>query len=136
MGGVDETGPHLFTVAAHGSTDKLPYATLGSGSLAAIAVFESSWRENMEVAEAKALVIAAVSAGIFNDLGSGSNVDICIITKDRAELTRGVVKPNERVPKEKRYVFSKGTTAFTSEEVRKLVVEEEIVATGDSMDTQ
>jgi 20S proteasome subunit beta 2 len=81
-------------------------------------------------------VIAAVSAGIFNDLGSGSNVDICIITKDRAEMIRGAVKPNERVPKEKSYVFPKGTTAFTSEELRKLVVEEEIIATGDSMDTQ
>ena len=49
LGGVDTTGPHLFTVAPHGSTDKLPYVTMGSGSLAAMAVFESAWRPNMEV---------------------------------------------------------------------------------------
>jgi hypothetical protein len=31
--------------------------------------------------EATNLVCAAINAGIFNDLGSGSNVDLCIITK-------------------------------------------------------
>lgn len=31
------------------------------------------------------IVSAAICAGIFNDLGSGSNVDLCIITK--ASLT-------------------------------------------------
>ena len=49
LGGVDSTGSHLFTIAPHGSTDKLPYVTMGSGSLAAMAVFESSWRPNMDV---------------------------------------------------------------------------------------
>ena len=49
LGGVDATGPHLFTVHPHGSTDKLPYVTMGSGSLAAMAVFESEWKANMEV---------------------------------------------------------------------------------------
>lgn len=49
LGGVDATGAHLFTVAPHGSTDKLPYVTMGSGSLAAMAVFESGWKANMEV---------------------------------------------------------------------------------------
>ncbi len=49
LGGVDATGPHLFTIHPHGSTDKLPYVTMGSGSLAAMAVFESGWRPNLEV---------------------------------------------------------------------------------------
>ena len=34
---------------AHGSTDKLPYVTMGSGSLAAMAVFESSYKEHLSV---------------------------------------------------------------------------------------
>ena len=29
LGGVDSTGPHLFTIHAHGSTDKLPYVSMG-----------------------------------------------------------------------------------------------------------
>ena len=49
LGGVDATGPHLFTVHAHGSTDKLPYVTMGSGSLAAMAVFESTYKEGLTV---------------------------------------------------------------------------------------
>lgn len=49
LGGVDATGPNLFTVAPHGSTDKLPYVTMGSGSLAAMAVFETGWRPDMTV---------------------------------------------------------------------------------------
>lgn len=49
LGGVDATGPQLFTIHPHGSTDKLPYVTMGSGSLAAMAVFESKWQPNMEV---------------------------------------------------------------------------------------
>lgn len=49
LGGVDATGPHLFTIAPHGSTDKLPYVTMGSGSLAAMAVFESNWKPDLSV---------------------------------------------------------------------------------------
>ncbi len=44
LGGVDVRGPHLFTVYPHGSTDALPYATMGSGSLNAMAVFEDGFR--------------------------------------------------------------------------------------------
>jgi 20S proteasome subunit beta 2 len=55
LGGVDCTGSHLFTIAPHGSTDKLPYVTMGSGSLAAMAVFESQWKKDMEVSSAPQL---------------------------------------------------------------------------------
>ena len=135
LGGVDVTGPQLFTIHPHGSTDKLPYVTMGSGSLAAMAVFEAGWKPNMERQEALDLVTAAISAGIFNDLGSGSNVDACVITADKTEMLRNYVKPNERVEKERRYVFRRGTTAFKSESVRSLVVEETVTHTGEAMDT-
>ena len=49
LGGVDVTGPSLWTVHPHGSTDKLPFVTMGSGSLAAMAVFEKNFKPNMEV---------------------------------------------------------------------------------------
>lgn len=39
------------------------------------------------------MVAAAISAGIFNDLGSGSNVDVCIITKDNTEMLRNYEMP-------------------------------------------
>lgn len=89
LGGVDVAGPHLFTVYPHGSTDALPYATMGSGSLNAMAVFESGFRDDMSRKDAIALVSAAIRSGIYNDLGSGSNVDICVIeANDKVDYLR------------------------------------------------
>ncbi|KAJ3035897.1 Proteasome subunit beta type-7 [Rhizophlyctis rosea] len=130
LGGFDVNGPQLYTIYPHGSTDKLPYVTMGSGSLAAMAVFESRWRKDMEREEAAELVKDAISAGIFNDLGSGSNVDVCIITKGNVEYRRGYDKPNERGVKEQSYKFPKGTTAVLTEDIRQLVD----VVEGDAMD--
>ena len=70
-------------VYPHGSTDSLPYATMGSGSLNAMAVFEEGYKDGLERDEAVALVARAIKSGIFNDLGSGSNVDVCIITRGK-----------------------------------------------------
>jgi 20S proteasome subunit beta 2 len=81
MGGVDVHGPHLYSIHPHGSTQRLPYTTMGSGSLAAMAVFESRYTEDMEEEPAKQLVRDAIRAGIFNDLGSGSNVDVTVIRR-------------------------------------------------------
>lgn len=43
MGGVDVTGPALYEIAAHGSTSKVPFCTMGSGTLAAMSVLESQY---------------------------------------------------------------------------------------------
>jgi 20S proteasome subunit beta 2 len=115
LGGVDVDGPCLYTIYPHGSTDKLPYVTMGSGSLAAMAIFETRWRRDMDLEEAKELVKDAITAGIFNDLGSGSNVDLCVISKERAEILRNCYKPNERVPKELSYRFQHGATHVLKE---------------------
>ena len=79
LGGADATGAHLYTIYPHGSTDKLPFVSMGSGSLAAMAMLESGYADDLSEADAIALVAAAIRAGIFNDLGSGSNVDITVI---------------------------------------------------------
>ena len=56
----------------------------------------------------------AIEAGIFNDLGSGSNVDICVITDGNVEYMRNHKKPNERVAKEQSYAFPTGVTRMYS----------------------
>lgn len=121
LGGVDCTGPSLYTIYPHGSTDKLPFVTMGSGSLAAMSVFETGYKDDLEEDEAKDLVIEAIKAGIFNDLGSGSNVDVCIIRKDDVEMLRNCVKPNERKYRRKNgYNFPPGTTTVISQTVTKV----------------
>mmetsp|Transcript_6963 Transcript_6963/g.8501 ORF Transcript_6963/g.8501 Transcript_6963/m.8501 type:complete len:270 (-) Transcript_6963:49-858(-) len=116
LGGVDCDGPHIYTVWPHGSTDHLPYATMGSGSLAAMAVFEASYKDDMDEKEAIALVNDAIQAGIWNDLGSGGNVDVMVINKKGTKMLRNMVKPNDRTFHAKGfYKFPKGTTALAEE---------------------
>eukprot|EP01111_Echinosteliopsis_oligospora_P000320 TRINITY_DN1030_c0_g1_i1.p1 TRINITY_DN1030_c0_g1~~TRINITY_DN1030_c0_g1_i1.p1 ORF type:complete len:273 (+),score=90.53 TRINITY_DN1030_c0_g1_i1:81-899(+) len=137
LGGVDITGPQLHTIYPHGSTDQLPYVTMGSGSLAAMAVFEAKYKTGLTREEAIDLVHEAISSGIFNDLGSGSNVDITIITKDGVEIKRNYDTPNARkFKREKPYVFPPGTTPVLSKTITPLgqkVIVTEITA-GDAMD--
>lgn len=80
---------------------------------------------------------SAIAAGIFNDLGSGSNVDACVITANSTEMLRNVEMPNVRVQKERDYKFRRGTTAWKKEQVRSLITEESItmLSGGDEMDT-
>ncbi|KAF5006171.1 hypothetical protein FDECE_7446 [Fusarium decemcellulare] len=117
VAGVDPTGTHLFTVHAHGSTDKLPYVTMGSGSLAAMSVFETQWKPDLSEEEAVKLASDAILAGVWNDLGSGSNVDVAVITKDKTTLKRNFIKPNEKSAKLQSYAFPKGTTAVLNEKI-------------------
>ena len=123
VAGVDPTGAHLFTVHAHGSTDKLPYVTMGSGSLAAMSVFETQWKSGLTRDEAVKLCADAILAGIFNDLGSGSNVDVAVITEEKTTLLRNFITPNVREKKERDYKFARGTTAVLNE---KIITREEI----------
>lgn len=145
VAGCDPTGAHLFTVHAHGSTDKLPYVTMGSGSLAAMSVFETQWKADMSRDDAITLCANAIEAGIWNDLGSGSNVDVAVITHDKTTLMRNYKTPNMRQPKQRNYRFPRGTTAvlnekiITKEEISKYVTvhelqDENVTATAETME--
>eukprot|EP01112_Ceratiomyxa_fruticulosa_P004820 TRINITY_DN1537_c0_g1_i3.p1 TRINITY_DN1537_c0_g1~~TRINITY_DN1537_c0_g1_i3.p1 ORF type:complete len:274 (-),score=58.58 TRINITY_DN1537_c0_g1_i3:170-991(-) len=130
LGGVDLNGPQLHTIYPHGSTDQLPYVTMGSGSLAAMAVFEARWREGLTKEEAIELVHDAICSGIFNDLGSGGNVDITVLTQDKVEIKRGYDKPNPRkFRRERPYEFPAGTTPIIAGSEIKSFLEERITIT-------
>jgi 20S proteasome subunit beta 2 len=134
VAGVDPTGAHLMSVQAHGSTDIGQYQSLGSGSLAAMAVLETHWKPDMTKDEAVHLCAQAIELGIWNDLGSGSNVDVCVmeVGKD-AELYRNYRTPNVRESKTRSYKFPRGTTAVLKERSWQ-VVDEQVVTTGEPME--
>eukprot|EP00456_Euglypha_rotunda_P026335 TRINITY_DN21239_c0_g1_i1.p1 TRINITY_DN21239_c0_g1~~TRINITY_DN21239_c0_g1_i1.p1 ORF type:complete len:275 (+),score=31.05 TRINITY_DN21239_c0_g1_i1:115-939(+) len=117
LGGIDATGCHLYTVYPHGSTDRLPYATMGSGSLAAMAEFEKNYKDGLDEKEAITLVDQAVQAGIWNDLGSGGNVDITVISKTKGvQVFRNYGVYNERKYRRKTgYEFPRGSTEWLKE---------------------
>ncbi|KAK6291033.1 hypothetical protein J4Q44_G00385660 [Coregonus suidteri] len=85
---VDCTGNHLYTVGPYGSIDNVPYLAMGSGDLAALGILEDRFKPNMEMEEAKELVRDAIHSGIMSDLGSGNNIDICVITKQGVDYIR------------------------------------------------
>jgi len=137
LGGCDISGPHVFQIYPHGSTGKLPYTTMGSGSLAAMSVFENEWKEDMAESEAVDIVKKAISAGIFNDLGSGSNCDVTIIRTDGSvDIKRGVLKENPVEPlramvnRSMKFTMASGTTAVLKDtfvKAKKKVEEDEMV---------
>eukprot|EP00794_Sanderia_malayensis_P015887 gene15887-17487_t len=138
LGGVDITGPSLYMIHPGGSTAKLPFVTMGSGSLAAMSVFESRFKPDMELEDAKRLVQDGIRAGIFNDLGSGSNVDLCIITKDGTDYLRPYDEANQKGVRQASYQYKRGTTATLSTKVRPFNVEvtsTTVRSTAEAMET-
>jgi len=124
LGGVDVTGPHLYQIYPHGSTDYLPFTTMGSGSLCAMAILEAEYKSGMTDKEGMALVQKAIRAGIFNDLGSGGNIDVCVIKKEGGVIHRNIETPNPRKFKAEYKAFAKGTTPVLKTDIWKLIKED------------
>jgi 20S proteasome subunit beta 2 len=125
VGGVDVKGPQLIECSSDGNMYSNPYHTTGSGSLAAMAILETYYKEGMTKEEAIQLCVAAIEAGIYHDLGSGSNVDVCIITRGKVEMLRNHKHDNFKVfSKPGGYQFRKERVQVLEEFRHKLVVEE------------
>ncbi|MDH5816030.1 MAG: archaeal proteasome endopeptidase complex subunit beta [Candidatus Nezhaarchaeota archaeon] len=92
VGGIDDTGPHLYVLDAIGSLIEDDYAALGSGATIAIGILEANYRKDMTVDEAKNLAIRAVRAAIERDALSGDGIDLLIITKEGVEEKFEAVK--------------------------------------------
>jgi 20S proteasome subunit beta 2 len=125
LGGVDCKGPQLFKIHPHGSTDRLPFCAMGSGSLNALTVLESMYRDNMTVEDGQRLVAEAIRSGIYNDLGSGGNVDIVTITANQpAQYIRGFDACHDAKPQLFRHpttpLFSKGKTPILKSEIQEM----------------
>jgi 20S proteasome subunit beta 2 len=83
LGGVSSGKAYLRALHPHGSMDiELPFAALGSGGLAAIGVLEEGYSKIGSLQDATQLCQRAILAGIKNDLGSGSQVDMVVISPD------------------------------------------------------
>ncbi|XP_063048638.1 proteasome subunit beta type-7-like [Engraulis encrasicolus] len=123
LGGVDCTGNHLYTVGPYGDMDKVPYLAMGSGDLAAMGILEDRFKPNMEIEDAKTLVRDAIHAGIMSDLGSGNNIDICVITRDGVDYIRPYQESEFQEKRQRKYKYRPGTTPVLTEKVIHLEVE-------------
>ncbi len=82
VGGIDEEGPSIYSLDVLGSLLPDKYTAIGSGAEIAIGVLEEGYKENMNVKEAKDLVVRAVKSAVSRDVMSGDGVDFLTITKE------------------------------------------------------
>ncbi|XP_066531034.1 proteasome 20S subunit beta 13a [Hoplias malabaricus] len=123
LGGVDCTGSHIFNVGPYGNMNEVPYIAMGSGDLAAMGILEDRFKPKMELEEAKALVKSAIHAGIMSDLGSGNNIDICVIYKQGVDYIRPYKESEYKDQRQEKYKYKSGTTPVLMEKVVRLELE-------------
>uniref|UniRef100_A0A673ZYT8 Proteasome subunit beta n=1 Tax=Salmo trutta TaxID=8032 RepID=A0A673ZYT8_SALTR len=115
LGGVDCTGNHLYTVGPYGSIDNVPYLAMGEGLLLCQA--------NISIHPYTELVRDAIHSGIMSDLGSGNNIDICVITKQGVDYIRPYQESEYKDKRRRRYKYRPGTTSILTEKIVPLELE-------------
>jgi len=79
VGGIDDTGPHIFNLDPFGSlTDEKCVAT-GSGSPIAYGVLEDEYKEDASIKGLLPVVVRAVDSAMKRDSASGDSFDVAII---------------------------------------------------------
>ncbi|MEM3360840.1 MAG: archaeal proteasome endopeptidase complex subunit beta [Candidatus Bathyarchaeia archaeon] len=93
VGGVDDTGPHVFSLDPFGSLTEEKCVATGSGSPIAYGVLEDKFRDGMTVEEALPIVVKAVDSAMKRDAASGDSFNVAVIdAKGFRELTEGEKK--------------------------------------------
>jgi proteasome beta subunit len=82
VGGVDSTGPHVFSLDPFGSLIEEKCVATGSGSPVAYGVLEDAYKEGATIEEILPVVVRAVDSAMKRDIASGDNFDIAVITEE------------------------------------------------------
>jgi proteasome beta subunit len=79
VGGVDDTGPHVFNLDPYGSLTEEKSVSTGSGSPIAYGILEDNYHEGLTITELLPIVAKAVNAAMKRDVASGNNYNIIVI---------------------------------------------------------
>jgi proteasome beta subunit len=82
VGGVDESGPHIFSLDPLGSLIEEKCVATGSGSTIAYGVLEAEYKEETSINDLLPVVLSAVSSAMKRDIYSGDSFNISIIDGD------------------------------------------------------
>ena len=86
VGGIDETGPSVYSVdAMGGATREEEIVATGSGSPMAYGVLEDRFTPKMSEDEAIDLAVRGLKSAMKRDAGSGEGIHVVVITKDKYE---------------------------------------------------
>ncbi len=86
LGGVDETGGHVFELDGSGSVIEDSYAAGGSGMQTAYGLLEGRMEPQLSVSEATDVATDAVLAASERDTASGNGVTIATITREGVQI--------------------------------------------------
>lgn len=115
IGGVDHNGPCVYSISSAGNYHKAPFCANGSGSLYCTSVIENGFRKDMEMKEAMDLAAEGIWAGIHNDLGSGSIINICVVKKDGYQFFNNYEPEKYGNKNDRNFVSNRLTSAFEVE---------------------
>jgi len=88
IGGLDDTGPHVFSVDPFGSVTEEKCVSTGSGSPVAYGILEDRYKEGASTKEFLPIIIKAVNAAMKRDAASGDSYNVAVIDpKGYRELT-------------------------------------------------
>jgi len=82
IGGIDSSGPHLFSIDPFGSIVEEKYVATGSGSPVAYGILEEKFKEDLAIEETLSIVARALRSAMKRDVGTGDSLDIVIIDKN------------------------------------------------------
>ncbi|OYT40404.1 MAG: proteasome subunit beta [Desulfurococcales archaeon ex4484_58] len=97
VGGYSSDGPQLFVLDPVGSLIEERYTALGSGGRVAIGYIEPRYKEDLDIRDAKELVINGIKTAIERDAVSGDGVDLLVITSEGYKLEEYLFKRESKV---------------------------------------
>jgi proteasome beta subunit len=81
IGGMDETGPHVFQIDPFGTITEEKMVATGSGSPIAYGVLEDQYKQDASVKDTVGIIVKAVESAMKRDAASGDSFDVTIIDK-------------------------------------------------------
>lgn len=79
VGGVDGTGPHIFSIDPFGSLTEEKFVSTGSGSPVAYGILEDKFKEGSHIKEMLPVIVKAVNAAMKRDSASGDSYNVAAI---------------------------------------------------------
>jgi proteasome beta subunit len=80
IGGIDQNGPHLFSLDLSGSLIEEKFAAVGTATSLVLGVLEANYHENLSKDEAMELAIKAIRSATRRDAMSGDGIDLLVVT--------------------------------------------------------
>lgn len=86
LGGVDATGPHVYSLDGAGGVMEDDYVAAGSGMQLAYGVLEREYEPGLSIDDARRVAADAIESATQRDTASGNGMTIATVTSDGVEI--------------------------------------------------